>query len=397
MIYFWTGKPGDGKTLGAVRNIVEDLIRTEVFVVTNIPLVLPRLFEYIAKRRPDFGIDELDRRVKVIDDAEVYEFYRHRSGGLVLPWSPDKDCEAKDRLPRPEFVAKMKENFGLIRQDDAYKLPVHYYIDEAHNFFSSREWATNGRGTLYYASQHRHLWDNVYLITQVMENVEKQLRGLVSETFQVRNQRRRSIGPVRMRPVFRVFAFYGVPTPAVQPYSNTTFSLDAEGVASCYKTVGALGVHTAPEKTRNKARLPWWTLPVGGAIAVLALIAFFVGLPIVGARAAKSVVSGGDKVLKKALPAVGSVLPVATVEPSVVEAVSPLSVVGVVRWGSPRRPRVKVMLSDGQVVEDDDPRLSRVGSSGVVFDGRVLRYSKYHYTKPDSPDSGTKKPAEAGS
>jgi len=106
MISFITGKPGDGKTLFAVRQLLEDLIRSEVYIVTNIPLAMSRVNEYVTKRRtdrqPQFNLDD---RIKVIPDAEVYEFYRHRSGGLVLPWSPDKEAEddGTKRIPRADF------------------------------------------------------------------------------------------------------------------------------------------------------------------------------------------------------------------------------------------------------------------------------------------------------
>jgi len=295
MISFITGKPGDGKSLYATRQILEDLIKTEVFVVTNIPLVLGRVQEYVSAKRPaDAPPFLIDERVKVLPDAEIYEFYRHRSGGLVLNWSPDKEAgdDGTKRLARPEFVAKMKTEFTRIKASPDYQRPVHFYIDEAHNFFSSREWATNGRGLLYYASQHRHLWDNIFLITQVMENVEKQLRSLVSETHQVRNQLRRRIGPVRMRPVFKVNSYYGVPAGNIKPFDVRTFELDPARVAACYQTVGALGVHSTPENQKNKAPLPWWLLPVGGVLGVLVIGGLIVALPYLGGKAGTAVVGG---------------------------------------------------------------------------------------------------------
>lgn len=35
--------PGDGKTLYSVRQLLEDLIEREVFIVTNIPLIIPEV------------------------------------------------------------------------------------------------------------------------------------------------------------------------------------------------------------------------------------------------------------------------------------------------------------------------------------------------------------------
>jgi len=411
VISFITGKPGDGKSLFAARQIIEDLVKTDVFVVTNVPLNVATLSAYVSARRDGFVLDE---RVKCVPDAEVYEFHRHRSGGLVLPWSPDKDAgeDGTKRLSRPDLVAKLKADFELIRGSKDYQRPVHYYIDEAHNFFSAREWATNGRALLYYASQHRHLHDNVYLITQVMENVEKQLRGLVSETHMVRNQLRRRIGPVKMRPIFRVKSFYGVPQHNVRPFAETTFDLDLTGVASCYRTVGALGVHSTPEKQNNSAPLPWWTLPLGGVALVATVVAAFLALPYVGARIGRATVGslqganplvltgGAQRADGGPKPAAveqagGSPLPLGEGEGArgrSVETRASVTVHGYVVRGS----RVNVLLSDGRTLIEGDPTLDRIERNRVVFrDGsvayfhRATSHERIRHEKKEPPPAST--------
>lgn len=301
MIEFFTGKPGDGKSLFATRQILEDLINTNDFIVTNVPLVPSRVHEYVSKRRDGFNFDE---RVKILKDDEVYEFYRFRSGGLVLEPSPDflaKDDGAK-RLDRQAFIAEMKRIFSALLGDKVYQLPCKYYIDEAHNFFSAREWTLTGRGLLYYASQHRHLHDNIVFITQVMENVEKQLRGLASETHMMRNHLRRRVGPFRMRPVFKVKSFYGVPSgTTMKPHTESTFHLDPDKVAGCYRTVGAMGIHTEAEKKVNKAPLPWWTMYLAIGVAVAAVGLGLALVPALGASAAaKIATSSKGKILAAA-------------------------------------------------------------------------------------------------
>jgi len=161
MIRFITGKPGDGKSLFATRQLIQDLIQTDAFVVTNIPLRLPELRPYVAPRaermrlrsEPDYVFD-LDSRVKLLADDDVYEFYRFRSGGLTLAPSPDfvSRDNPSARLERPDFTKVMKAEFMRVNERVEYQRPVHYYIDEAHNFFSAREWATTSRSLLYYAS-----------------------------------------------------------------------------------------------------------------------------------------------------------------------------------------------------------------------------------------------------
>jgi Zonular occludens toxin (Zot) len=381
MISFITGKPGDGKTLFAVRQLLEDLVNTEIFVVTNIPLNIKKVYVYVSEKRGDRRLPfVIDDRLKVIPDVEVYEFYRHRSGGLVLGWSPDKTAgeDGLKRIDRPAFVAAMKKEFNEITKNPEYQKPVNYYIDEAHNFFSSREWATNGRGLLYYASQHRHLWDNIFLITQVMENVEKQLRSLVSETHSCRNQLRRRIGPVQMRPIFRVKGYYGSDMKA-QPFANTVFKLDPSAVAGCYKTVGALGVHDTPESLPKKAPLPWWCLPVGGVLLALVVGLSLVALPMLGGRAGRLIVNGSfspDSPAKVNSPASSrprDVVGASTVSPASSRQASASVVVapwptGYVAAGR----RVCVQMSDSTWRIERDAELTNVERNSITLNGEKL-------------------------
>ena len=307
MIQFITGKPGDGKSLFATRLLIDALIYKDVFVVTNIPLQLGPLQEYVSKRI--CGAFDIDSRVKVLRDEDVSEFYRFRSGGLVLDHSPDfRQGKSSERVDREEFNARMKAEFLKLSEKPEYQVPVWYFIDECHEYFSSREWASNGRGTLFYASKHRHLHDEIYLITQVMENVEKQLRNLVSETHQTRNYLRRSVGPFQMRPVFKVRSYYGVPTGQNDnPYSVSTHDVDAEGVGACYQTVGALGVQVRPEKLHNKGYLPWWTLPIAGVVGVLLVFGVLYALPRVAMKSGGYL---GKKIAEETGAKVGKVVPI---------------------------------------------------------------------------------------
>jgi hypothetical protein len=403
MIFFITGKPGDGKSLYAVRRLLDDLINRECYVVTNIPLVLSKVHEYVSARLPADVPFDLESRLKVIPDSEVYEFYRHRSGGLTLPWSPDHDAkdDGAKRGTRAEFVEWMKtQSFALMSQSTEYQKPVHFYIDEAHNFFNSREWANCARSVLYYASQHRHLHDNIFLITQVMENVEKQLRSLVSETYITRNQLRRRIGPVRLRPVFSVQCYYGVPAPTVKPYDNPKFALDAAGIASCYKTVGALGVQSKPEKIENKGWLPWWSLWIGAALLLAAIIFAFVGLPYLGGMAGRAMVqapaaalaeSQGLKIPGGNIDNNGNIavskkgpLPSSDLRgraPGDDQSALDLWVTGYIRRGQ----RWTLSLSDGRTFSEDDPAVSLVGVNFAVVDGRKVYFRRQRSGSAPAP------------
>ncbi|HEX2101669.1 MAG TPA: zonular occludens toxin domain-containing protein, partial [Candidatus Synoicihabitans sp.] len=358
----------------ATMKILRELAETDRFIVTNIPLHPDKVHAFVTRARekrmkpdewfgPEYFAFNFDERVRVIKDQDVMEFYRFRAGGLVLPPSPDFECEVKERMPRLEFMAQMKENFLAVKAAPEFqRRPVTYYIDEAHNYFSSREWAQTGRGLLYYASQHRHLHDEIFLITQVLDNVETQMRRLVSETHVVRNQLRRRLGPWKLRPVFRVRHFYGTPSGGAatqaKPYDTSVFHLDPAGVAGCYQTVGALGVHTKPEVIKNKG-LPWWTMYAALGAGCLLLGGLFFGVPMAGGRMAASMVdpnlgrkpTGGQSAPGPVSPSSTSQLEDApqakeeskTAAPWVLAAFLPPM-------------QFRVLLSDGRVLTIDDVR-----------------------------------------
>lgn len=294
MITAITGMPGDGKSRVAAGLICKDLIAKEVFVVSSVKMRLPRLHEYVTQEREKRGAKEpwdLDKRFLQITDSQAFEFFRYRSGGLVLDSSPDvKDRDennafdtGKGRMPKKIHDEKMLELFAKMRECEEYRIPVHYYIDEVHEIFPSREWATGGRGVLYYTSKHRHLHDEIFLITQQIGQVEKQLRDLISETMVCRNHIRRNVSIFKAKPIIKVRMYYGLPSPTSKPFGTEEIELDAEGVASCYKTAGALGVHDAPETITNKGRFPWWMMYVIGGVCMTGLFLFMSASPFIPA------------------------------------------------------------------------------------------------------------------
>lgn len=165
-IHFVTGKPGGGKSMFGTHLLVRDLVQTKRTVVTNIPLNIGNLNRYIQMKFPDADVD-IHERVIMLEHADVFEFYRIRSGGLILPASPDKVREERaPKMKKEEFVNVMQEHFLKLTLKDEYKVPCSYHIDEAHTYFDAREWADTGRGLTYYCSQHRHLHDEICFYPQ---------------------------------------------------------------------------------------------------------------------------------------------------------------------------------------------------------------------------------------
>jgi Zonular occludens toxin (Zot). len=312
MITFVTGKPGDGKSMYGVHLIVNSILTSERFIVTNIPLRLAELRAYLCSKG---WSGDLNERVMILKHEECFEFYRFRSGSYVLPPSPDwrvmretdraeRKKEENRKLSRPEFLASMNTMLDDLRQHPEALRPCEYHIDEAHDYFSAREWTDTGRGILWYASKHRHLHDEVVLYTQVMSNVEKQLRGLAQSTYRVRNMYRMRWGLWQRKGCFRWYQYDGAPeniSRALKPMCSGTMHLEPKGLAKCYNSAGALGVHDKPEEVKNKAPLPWWTLPAAGVAAVVAVAFTFAIVPRIVASVANRQLKGVTSSLNKSL------------------------------------------------------------------------------------------------
>lgn len=405
MIIFISGMPGDGKSLFATAQILRDLVDGYAYVVTNVPLIPSAVCAYVSEvraRRNDPRPFEFDESVRVLADEEVFEFYRRRSGGLVLEPSPDfiAQDDGRQRLEKKYFNERMKAQFLTIKDTPGAGLPVHYYIDEAHDFFSAREWSKTGRGILFYASKHRHLHDNIWFITQVMDNVEKQLRSLASETHRVRNHLRRSVGPFRLRPVFKVQKFYGVPAAGgnAQSYATEEMHLDPSKVAGCYRTVGALGVQSKPEQIKNRAPLPWWSVWVAAGIGIALLMGAFLGLPYLGSAFAKNTIQGTQQLVTKqtGISPTGSDARAASASRSDVTAVNreavppPVWVTGLVVRGD----QVNVILSDGRTLTERGGDLARVERNYV----ETTKGERYYMARPASASQTVRdiQPAQMG-
>ncbi len=99
-LYFICGKVGAGKSYRGVVSIVDQLVHDDRLIVTNLPVNLGKLADFLAKRYPGRNICLLDHRrpanpeeeadadgmvfepsrVRVLDEGELAEFYRIRVG-----------------------------------------------------------------------------------------------------------------------------------------------------------------------------------------------------------------------------------------------------------------------------------------------------------------------------
>jgi len=388
MIYFVSGLPGAAKSEFAIGDIVvPELLDSRRLIVTNLAVMFgpwidigrrarPGMVEALqAKYGEDFDVSE---RIWLLDDSQIKRFFAHR-GYLgndgrrveeVLPLEDDKRFRLKSESRGHLFI-----------------------IDEAHEHFGARDWATTGKEALSYLSQHRRCGDTVVAVSQCVGNVEKQFRTLSQKTIWLTNGRFSRWGWFRSRDVIKVQEYASTPpSPMEHPVRSTTTSYDRDWVQGLYDTargVGVTGRSRADFGVRAKG-LHWaWAVPMIVA-AMLGLWMFFRGGSAVGGKAVGNLLGAG-----KVAPgpgrgvapgvSVASVAPVPVVSPAaVVLAASPVSAKKVwldksllpwaVAWMSSKDSNgvpqsAVVTMSDRQMFSG---RALQVVNGGLLLDGAFL-------------------------
>lgn len=405
MVIAVTGLPRNGKTLSVVDMMIRTLRFTERMAVTTCQeLKLDRLNAYLQEVDPDKVID-LDKRLKVLTKQEAFTFFRHRSGGLVLPPPPEMRGDRKIRAE--EFVEEMRDYFLPLTTNPDWAVPCDYYITEAHDYFNADEWQQRGRAIQFYVSKHAHLHDNVIFETQWPGQLDNKFRKLVQENHDVVNRSLQRLGVFRRREGFSRYVYFKMKESETQkPLYVVDFKLDVAGVASCYHTTGALGLlHQGPEDSgAHKVRgLPWWSLWAGGVLACLGIfLVLYFGVKGMTKGLGHMVSAGSGEFTRATAENLGSGAKRAPVraEPVAANAETPrqrrnvadglpdslpsspilkqkdfrsVEVLGFVARGD----RLNVLLSDGRVLTEGDGVLREVYRHKVVLnDGTELSFKR---------------------
>lgn len=166
MITYICGKPGGGKSISAIREMIAEMENPNGrYIVTNLPLILSEWWER-------FGIGECEKRIRILGDEEIAQFYLHRigsAGSYDLP------------IVTLAGLAYEVPDLSFAALDTSCNRGILYVIDEVHIHFHARQWQRVGMATQYWATQHRKVNDRVLLLTQKIEQVEKQVRNLGQE------------------------------------------------------------------------------------------------------------------------------------------------------------------------------------------------------------------------
>jgi len=166
-VEFITGKMGGGKTLYAVNLIVRELRISKRPIITNVPGKIDLVNEYMQQTYPEIDCDTCGR-LRLLEEEELREFYLVR--GRYEKLTVRSVVDGRPVLDKSQPVT-----------------PCLYVLDEIHTVFGSRSWQKNGSSALWYMSQQRHFGDDVVMITQNLQQIDKQLRDLGEQYHYVEN------------------------------------------------------------------------------------------------------------------------------------------------------------------------------------------------------------------
>ncbi len=277
-ISFITGKPGGGKGLLTMEQIVEELLKGTRPIITNLAV---RVAPWInGQGKPMIGLREylrskygsecdVDKRVFLLEDEDAGAFFlwRVEGGKLVRAEAEIKvDKEGNERVMG--FDTALGSRSG----------PALYVVDEAWKFYGSRNWQRTGEGCLFYSAQHRKFGDDVLIVTQHTKQIDPALYRVAQDFWVVKNHSKMSLGMFRQPNVFSVAIYDQAPTGGqLEPMSRKFFTLDKQGLAQTYDTsagVGLSGRMVGDAGARGRG-LPWWGLPLS-AVALLVAVWYFV-------------------------------------------------------------------------------------------------------------------------
>lgn len=148
MIVAYTGVPGGGKSVHAAQDISDGLRFKDQLVISNVPINLDYFSGRKKKKSPFLYIpnNELDPN-EIIKLAKTYYQYRKFSESGVL-----------------------------------------LVLDEAQLIFNSRSWYEKSRKDwVYLMTNSRHFGIKVIIITQMLEMLDKQIRGCIEIEYIHRN------------------------------------------------------------------------------------------------------------------------------------------------------------------------------------------------------------------
>lgn len=433
-ITFVTAPIGGGKSLYGTMLVCEELEKSDRFIVTNIPLILnlssdPVRLKSLVKllRQKSDSKDEreiywtiqeycdvfikrpidISKRLIWLTPEQSREFFLYLpTGGLsveqgeaagLTPFRNEEPAEracAGWRLPTKEDKLKKwlgdfkpRERGGVFEGRGCY-----YVMDEFHKLYGARDWQQTGPQLEDYMSELRKLNDDLVLITQHPEKVDKNCRRNATEWYQVQNMSKTHLFMgVSLNNRFR-YHWYNqpeMPGRADKPTKSGWYRIDGKRrFHFLYRTMAGSSIsggtsEVFKEDSRKKGRNPVvWVF----ALAAIICGAYFLPriVQTVVAGSVKSVIGGVQKgAASAAVGLTGKPSPVPAAPPAPVPVSVPVRIsptlgapvvpsgivqppasavycTGYVDWGS----YCLVALSDGRMA---DSRKGEVQAYGERF------------------------------
>jgi len=223
MIMCYEGLPGAGKTYDAMRKLLDNLSKGRR-ILTNIDGPQKEDKREIIRHFLDFTDSKIKALLIHLPDDQVQQFWDHvEPGDLII-------------------------------------------IDEAQNFFNSRDWQSKANRIFgKWATEHRHMGVDLVLITQNVERIESSVRSLVEFTY--RYKKLNMFGNLIKKKYIR-FCYYG---PTLDQVGQKTCTYDPK-IFQCYKSYFKDGTNEIGiEKPANILKHPiFYAIPL-----VIALFIYF--------------------------------------------------------------------------------------------------------------------------
>jgi len=388
-IVFVIAPIGGGKSWYSTRALCLELERSERNVVTNLPLYIETAppgqmtlqewcQKYVAK-----PVD-VRKRVRVLDRDEVFEYWRYLPGRNIA------NVERPDATGKGEIVPDLQS-----RQSDPADFGTFYLIDEVHLYFSARSWGINGIKVETYMSQLRKLNDDLFLITQHPEKVDKNFRRNATEWLYLKNMgRTRLWGGVSLPGRFRFERFDAMPTRGDKPLEAGGMHLKDKEFHKVYDTMSGVGLTGKLNPESSRIQGGHWSRWV--AIGACTLLVAFMLPRIFGyvfSHATGAMVASTAKGMDSMLPHTKTGEFGYTTIPTKTEGAKnvasyPSAPASFQSGGKPAtvsEPEVSmsgyakiggvwcVCLSDGRILRSDDAGFEKLMPNSVRYEGKVYR------------------------
>ncbi len=150
MLRVINGQQRSGKSFYCVSHIIENMVKTDRPICTNLPLVVGEIVKVVYRRRKRKSKqtkEQIKARITLLEHDQVKEFWN---------------------LSEPNSII---------------------YLDELYEVFSAQGWKTASNELLSYTRQHGHYHDDLYLISHDTNDLNKTIRNGINEMIVVKNTR----------------------------------------------------------------------------------------------------------------------------------------------------------------------------------------------------------------